>query len=191
MITLYSHPQSRGIRVQKLLEVFEIPHNLEVIDFHKGEHRKPDYLKIHPYGRVPALRDGDVTLVESGAITLYLADKFAELMNTPAPGSLERALLHEWLFFFQATLEGVVTEYYRTEDREVATKKIEELLKAMASRFRGPYALGESFSVLDVVLNVELTWYKIVGLYPDRLEPYDSFLELSSKKVKWEVPTGN
>jgi len=187
-LTLYSHPHSRGIRVQKLLEVFEIPHELKTVDFHAGETRTPEYLKIHPYGRVPALLHGETTVLESGAITLYLADAFPAELKAPAPGTVERARLYEWLLFFQSTLEQVAVESFAAEDKSKSVEKIRELLSAMAGRFVGPYVLGEEFTMLDVILNVELSWYRITGIYPDGLEPYESFLNRTNHRMNWPEP---
>ncbi len=189
-LTLYSHPHSRGIRVQKLLEVFEIPHDLKTVDFHSGETRTPEYLKIHPYGRVPALVHGETTVLESGAITLYLADAFPAEIKAPTPGTLERARLYEWVLFFQSTLEQVAVESFAAEDKSKSVEKIRDLLSAMAGRFVGPYVLGEEFTMLDVVLNVELSWYRITGIYPDGLEPYESFLNRTNHRMNWPEAAG-
>lgn len=172
----YSNPQSRGIRTQVLLDYYDIPHRTEVIDFTSKQNRSEDYLKIHPYGRVPALRDGDLILVESGAITLYLADKYADKMGTPAPNTPQRARLYEWLFFFQSTLEPVATESFASEDKSEARDKVKTLLQAMRSRYQGPYALGGQLTLLDLIIACELHWYKLIGLYPEGLDIYDRHL---------------
>ena len=187
-LILYSHPQSRGIRVQKLLEVFEIPHELRTVDLQGGGARTPDYLKIHPYARVPALVHGETTVVESGAITLYLADIFPSELKTPKTGTSDRARLYEWLLFFQSTLEQVAVASFAAEDKAESIEKIRELLSAMAGRFSGPYVLGEDFTLLDVILNVELGWYRLSGIYPDGLEPYESFLNRTNHRMNWAEP---
>ena len=73
---LYYAPQTRATRPRWLLEELEVPYELIRISLAQGEQKKPEYLKIHPHGLVPALVDGGVTLFESSAICLYLADKF-------------------------------------------------------------------------------------------------------------------
>lgn len=182
----YTNPRSRGIRTERLLKVFEIPHETVHIDFQNGDHRTEEYLKIHPYGKVPALKHGNVTIVESGAIILYLADLFQEKMHTPAPETPERARLYEWLMFLQSTLEQAAVEGLSQEDKTPAREKIRELLTAMSGRFTGPYVLGDHFSVLDVILHTDLAWYRQVGLYPEGLEPYDSFMERTNERMGWE-----
>lgn len=172
----YSNPQSRGMRTQVLLDYYNLPHRTEVIDFQSGQTRSEEYLKVHPYGRVPALQDGDQTLIESGAITLYLADKYPEKFGTPAVGTPERARVYEWMFFLQATLEPVATEFFTSDDKSKPIAKLKELLLAMESRYKGKYILGDKVTFLDVVLACELWWYKLIGLYPEGLVLYDRHL---------------
>ena len=72
---LYYTPRTRSSRPRWMLEELEIPYELVRVDLSAGEHRKPEYLAINPYGAVPALVDGEVKLFESAAICAYLADK--------------------------------------------------------------------------------------------------------------------
>jgi glutathione S-transferase len=186
----YTNPQSRGMRTQVLLDYYDIPHRCEVIDFKSGQCQSESYLAIHPYGRVPALRDGDLTIIESGAIMLYLADKFAEQMGTPAPGTMERARLYEWILFLQTTLEPVAIASFSSEDKTEPLAKVKTLLSAMESRYVGPYALGKSFTLLDLIIACELNWYKMLGLYPEGLGLYDKHLaEVTPKLAKTFAPT--
>ena len=76
MLKLYHSPQSRSMRPRWLLEEIGAPYELVRVDLGKQEHKTPQYLQIHPHGPVPALVDGDLTLIESAAICAYLADKF-------------------------------------------------------------------------------------------------------------------
>lgn len=185
----YSNPQSRGIRTQVLLDYYDLPHRTEVISFQSGQNRNGEYLAIHPYGRVPALVDGDLTVVESGAITLYLADKYAEKMNTPRVNTPERARMYEWLLFIQSTLEQVAIESFAQEDKSASRAKVKELLQAMVSRYSGPHLLGEQFSFMDLVLACELTWYKLLGLYPEGLDLYDKHLSEVGPKLGKTFPS--
>lgn len=173
----YSDPMSRGMRTQALLEYYDIPHESVLVELRKGGHKEPGYDKIHPYRRVPALQDGDFTLVESGAITLYLADKFADKMNTPAVGTPERGRFYEWMFFLQTTLEAEAMKGFNPDTKEEGKTNIRALLQSMASHFKGPFVLGDRQTVIDVVLRTELSWYQMMGLFPEGLEPYDSFMK--------------
>ena len=73
---LYYHPNSPNcVDVLATVNQLGIALDLEVVDLMKGAQRKPEYLKINPNGRVPALVDGDFTLSESNAIMQYIASK--------------------------------------------------------------------------------------------------------------------
>lgn len=184
-IVHYCDPQSRAMRSQRVLEVFEIPHRTELMQLRQGDAKKPGYEKIHPLRRVPALQHGDVTIIESGAICLYLADLFPEKMKTPRPGTPERARLYEWMFFLQTTLEPVVMGTFENPDKKPeAAAKVRELLEAMVGKFKGPYVLGEEFTVADVILHTELDWYRMMGFFPQGLEPYETFMNTMEKHVK-------
>jgi glutathione S-transferase len=76
---LYYARQTRASRARWMLEEIGEPYELVRLDLSKGEHKRPEYLKIHPHGAVPALVDGETSMFESAAICAYLADKL------PAP----------------------------------------------------------------------------------------------------------
>ena len=75
MIKLYGIRQSRAMRSLWALEELGVPYENVPINF-ATDAKKPEYLKINPNGRIPALVDGDVALFESMAINLYLAKKY-------------------------------------------------------------------------------------------------------------------
>jgi glutathione S-transferase len=180
----YFHPMSRGMRTQRLLETFQIPHQAVIIDYTKGEHRSEDYLKINPLGRVPALRHDDLIITESGAITLYLADLFPDEMQAPRPGTPERARLYEWVLFFQTTMEQVVLPVYAGGDKEAIKENIKSQLQAVESKIIGPYVMGDTFTIFDVILYVELSWYHLMEIWPSEgLEKYEEFAKLVGPKV--------
>lgn len=179
----YQDPQSRAVRTQTLLNFYDIPHKNVLIDIRKGDNKKDDYLKIHPHGRVPAIAYNGQVILESGAITLFLGDLYADNMNTPKVGTPERALLYEWLFFFHASLEQQAMAGFNPETKEKAASEVRRLLEGMGSRLKGPHVLGEQFSLLDVIVYTELAWYKAIGLYPEGLEPFDTFMKSHQERM--------
>jgi glutathione S-transferase len=91
-IKLYSWPMSSGTRVAWALEELSVPYELITLDGQKGEHRTPQYLAINPQGKVPALVDDDLNFFDSGAILLYLGDKYGiEKKLWPAGSGQARA----------------------------------------------------------------------------------------------------
>ena len=65
-------------RVMLTLEVKKLPYESKLLEFSKGEHKAPGYLKLNPRGKVPTLKDGDFVVYESLAIIAYLDRKFPE-----------------------------------------------------------------------------------------------------------------
>ncbi len=80
MIDLYTWTTPNGRKVSILLEELGIEYRAHAIDITKGEQHAPDFLKIAPNNRIPAIvdQDNDMQLMESGAIMLYLADKYGK-----------------------------------------------------------------------------------------------------------------
>ena len=87
---IYYAPNTRAVRIVWLFEELGLPYDLERFKLGDAAMRAPDYLKVHPMGRVPALKDGDVTVFESGAIVQYVLRStvtVASFRTSPLPTS--------------------------------------------------------------------------------------------------------
>jgi glutathione S-transferase len=92
---LYHFPSPNPQKVTFALKELGIDCEIVPLDLAKGEQRQPDFLALNPFGRVPVLTDGDLTITESHAILAYLGEKTGRLW----PGSAgERAEALQWLF---------------------------------------------------------------------------------------------
>ena len=82
MIDLYSWTTPNGRKASIMLEETGLPYTVHAVDIGKDEQVKPDFLKISPNNRIPAIVDGDngLALFESGAILMYLAEKTGKLL---------------------------------------------------------------------------------------------------------------
>ena len=99
MIHLYTTSTPNGHKISCMLEAIEMPYEVHSINLGEGDQRKPDFLKISPNGRIPAIVDTDndnLSIFESGAIMLYLAEKSGKLIPEDIHG---RAKVVEWLMF--------------------------------------------------------------------------------------------
>jgi len=99
MIHLYTASTPNGHKVSCLLEALEMPYEAHAINLAEGDQFKSDFLKISPNGRIPAIVDtdnDDLSIFESGAIMLYLAEKAGKLIPSDVKG---RAKVVEWLMF--------------------------------------------------------------------------------------------
>ena len=98
MIDLYTWTTPNGRKASILLEELGLPYEAHAIDISKDEQFAPDFLKIAPNNRIPAIKERDTgfTLMESGAIMIYLAEKTGKLLPTEAQ---KRARVIEWLMW--------------------------------------------------------------------------------------------
>lgn len=103
MIDLYSWPTPNGLKISIFLAEAAIEHRVVPVSIRKGQQFEPDFLAISPNNRIPAIIDhaptggGDpISVFESGAILLYLADKTGRFI---APGVRGRTQTLEWLFW--------------------------------------------------------------------------------------------
>lgn len=102
MIALYTWPTPNGHKVHIMLEECGLPYNVHAIDIGAGDQFKPDFLKISPNNKMPAMVDPDgpdgkpISIFESGAILMYLAEKCERFMPT-APR--EKYQVIQWLMF--------------------------------------------------------------------------------------------
>ena len=98
MIDLYTWTTPNGRKVSILLEELGVPYTAHPIDITKDDQFAPDFLKISPNNKIPAIKDHDngLCLMESGAIMWYLADKYGKFLPSDAIG---RAKVHEWLMW--------------------------------------------------------------------------------------------
>lgn len=161
MLKLYGGPRSRASIVQWYLEELGVPYDYVLLDMQAGEHRQPDYLAINPMGKVPAIVDGDFQLWESGAILLYLAQKYGNLN-----GLKEQATVAQWILFANATLgPGIFVETSREREMPKLFPPLEQCLQNQ------PFLLGDEFSVVDVAVGAYLSYIPIMlqldlGEYP-------------------------
>lgn len=153
MLKLYGGARSRASIVQWYLEELEIPYEFVLLNMQVGEHRQPEYLKINPVGKVPAIVDGDFKLWESGAILLYLADKYGKTPLSPE----KRAELSQWVLFANATLgPGIFVEANREQEMPRLLTTLNEIFQQQ------PFLLGEEFSVADVAVGSILSYIPLL-----------------------------
>ncbi|MEO4046628.1 glutathione S-transferase N-terminal domain-containing protein [Pseudomonas sp. CAU 1711] len=96
MIDLYTAATPNGHKVSIALEELGLPYRLHALSFDKKEQKSPEFLRISPNGRIPAIVDEGFAVFESGAILLYLAEKTGRLLPADAKG---RSLAIQWLMF--------------------------------------------------------------------------------------------
>jgi glutathione S-transferase len=183
MLKLFYTPKTSAFRCRWLLEELGEPYALTRVDFARREHKQPEYLKIHPLGSVPALQDGELTLIESAAIVLHLADRDPQRRFAPPVGSPERGAYYQWVLFAMTNMYEVVHGPYlrffmRGEAGTEAERGALARLLALTDEAltRHPFLLGEQFTAADVVVGGLLVWADAAGLLHGRA-PQTAYLE--------------
>ncbi len=153
MIKLYGGARSRAAIVRWYLEELGIPYEFVLLDMSVGEHHQPEFLKINPFGKVPAIVDGDFALFESGAILLYLNRKYSQTQL-----SIEQeAIYTQWTLFANATIgPGIFVEASRERELPKLMTPLNEILS------KQPYLLGTEFSVVDVAVGSILAYIPLM-----------------------------
>lgn len=194
MLKLYHAAGTRADRIKALLQELGVDWELVSLDLAKGENRTPEYLAIHPHGWVPALRDGDVTLFETAAICLYLADRDPANRLAPEPSSPDRAAYYQWVIYAVATLEPALADIYlqiikpegERDEAILASGRVRFAASAevLTRALQTPYLLASSFSAADVLIGHMLIWADAMGLlegwetlqaYADRIRARPAF----------------
>ncbi len=165
MIDLYYWPTPNGHKITMFLEETNTPYNIKLINIGKGEQFAPDFLKIAPNNRMPAIVDhqpldgkDSISMFESGAILLYFAEKLKKLLPQDIRGRTETL---QWLFWQMSGLGPMLGQnhhfsYYATEkvpyaiDRYVReTGRLYGVLdKQLQSR---EFVVGE-YSIADIAM---------------------------------------
>src|SRR5919106_994499 len=107
-LVFYTNPISRGRIVRWMLEEVGQPYRTELLEYGTTI-KAPEYLRINPMGKVPALRHGDTVVTEAAAICFYLADAFPDAGLAPAPRDRLRGPYYRWMFFAAGPLEAATT----------------------------------------------------------------------------------
>jgi GST-like protein len=164
MIDLYYWTTPNGHKITMFLEEAGLPYRVMPVDIGKGEQFKPDFLSVSPNNRIPAIVDtkpgkGEkpISLFESGAILLYLAEKTGKFVPTDLAG---RAEVLQWLFWQMGGLGPMAGQnhHFRNYSNEKIDYAIERytketnrlygvLNKRLADR---PFVAGDGYSIADM-----------------------------------------
>lgn len=144
---------------------------LEKVDLKAKKYGKErDYTKVNPKGYVPTLQfeDGAV-LTEGPAIVQWIADQVPEKRLAPAPGTMERYHLVEWLNFistelhkqFSPLFNPATSDEHKARLRDLLARRFDYVQKELGDK---PYLMGESFTVADAYLFTVAGWSKWVDI---------------------------
>jgi glutathione S-transferase/3-isopropylmalate dehydratase len=166
MLTVFG--EGRGFRVVWLLEEMGLPYQLRDVDLLAGVENDPEFLNINPAGFIPAIRDGDVTMVESIAIMEYLLARFGPTTLAPAPQDAAFPAYLQFLHLGEAGLAA--SAYFVSGARNIAPEgerdnwSARQAMEVFTSRLglvtrqleRAPYLAGEAFTAADISVGYAL-----------------------------------
>lgn len=159
---IYYAPNTRAVRIVWLCEELGIPYELERFRLGDKAMRSPDYLGVHPLGRVPTIDDGDNRIFESGAIVQYILEKYGDGRMKPDIGSADFPAYLQWLHFAEGMLmpqvniivvETILLPKERRNQVNVdrAAKLLSRMLVAVEQRLEGREFLAGGFTGADIM----------------------------------------
>jgi GST-like protein len=167
MIDFYTWATPNGWKVSVTLEELGLPYTVHPIDLGKGEQKRPEFLKINPNGRIPAIVDreeGDFAVFESGAILLYLAEKTGRLLPTDRKG---RSRVIQWLMFQMGgigPMQGQAAVFFRYFPEKIQPaidryqNEARRLYTVLDTRLAESEYLAGDYSIADIA---SWTWVRI------------------------------
>lgn len=160
MIDFYTAETPNGRKVHIMLEELGMKYELHPIDLSLNQQKNPEFLKINPNGRIPAIVDRDGALghplpvFESGAVLIYLAEKSSHFLGTD---ETEKAQVMSWLMFQMSGIGPNLGNYYyaKQNDIPVMLSRFEleslRLLGVMETRLNQvSYLAGNFYSIADI-----------------------------------------
>ena len=173
MITVWG--EGRGFRVVWLLEEMGLPYRLRDVDLLAGVENDTEFLAINPAGFIPAIQDGDVTMVESIAIMEYLVARYGPTPLAPGPHDPAFPAYQQFLHLGEAGLAASM--YFVNGARNIAPEaernnwSARQALNVFETRLglvtrqlaRSPYLAGDTFTAADISVTYALEFGQRVG----------------------------
>ncbi|MCS3434166.1 glutathione S-transferase family protein [Klebsiella sp. BIGb0407] len=160
MIDLYTDSSPNGFKVTIALEELGLPYRLHHVRIDRGEHRLHEFLTLNPHGRIPVIVDHEtgITLFESAAILLYLAEKSSQLLPAEPIAHWETI---KWLQFHSSSVgpiigQRVYFELFAEKKNQVAIERYRQLTNGAFAVLDNHLAdgrlwlAGKDYSIADI-----------------------------------------
>jgi GST-like protein len=160
MLKFYYNSSPNPTKVALLLEEAGLPYEAVPVDTRKGDQHRPEFLAINPNGKVPVIVDDGVTVFDSNAILLYLAEKTGRFLPPDTPGA--RGELLSWLMFVATGIgpysgQAVHFRHFAPEPQEYANGRYQFearrhwgiVDRRLADR---RYMLGDTYTIVDMAV---------------------------------------
>jgi GST-like protein len=206
MIDLYTWSTPNGRKVSIMLEECGLPYRVHPINIGKGEQHTPEFLAINPNNRIPAIVDADgpdgkpLTLFESGAILIYLAEKTGKLIPKDV---CVRLICLQWLMFQMGgvgPMFGQAHHFIRNQKEQVPygikryTDETRRLYGVLNKRLgEAPYLAGDAYTIADIATYpwvARFEWHKVdLADFPQVKRWFDTIGKRPAVPKGMSVPT--
>ena len=202
MIDLYFWTTDNGYKARQGMEESGLPHRLKPVNIRNREQFDPEFLKISPGHKIPALVDDDgpghnrISLCESGAILKYLAEKSGNGLYPTDP--LKRLKVDQWLFYGSATFTTLAQQFGHfvvrwdqdvPKAKEWYTGVLKDMLATLDKQLADNEYVAGDYSVADISMypDVHLHGVKDIGLgpYPNVKRWHDAIEKRPAVQRAW------
>jgi GST-like protein len=206
MIDLYTWSTPNGRKVSIMLEECGLPYQVHPVNIGKGEQHTPEFLAINPNNRIPAIVDSEgpdgkpITLFESGAILIYLAEKMDRFLPHDAR---KRIITLQWLMFQMGgvgPMFGQAHHFIRNQKEQVPygikrySDETRRLYGVMDKRLgEAPYLAGDEYTIADIATYpwvARFEWHKVdLNDFPNVKRWFDTIGKRPAVPKGMAVPT--
>lgn len=186
MIDLYTASTPNGWKASITLEELGMPYEVHPINLTENEQKRPDFLKLNPNGRIPAIVDreeDDHVVFESGAIMIYLAEKAGKLLPTERRG---RSRVIQWVMFQMGgigPMMGQANVFYRYFPEKIQPaidryqNEVKRLFRVLDSHLLTHEYLAGDYSIADIANWSWVRTHKWSGVEIDDLQNLQRWLD--------------
>ncbi|MEP2101647.1 MAG: glutathione S-transferase [Parasphingorhabdus sp.] len=168
-IKLFRNPKSgHSHRAELMLALLDIPYETIDLDMTNGAHKAPEYLKISPFGQVPAIDDNGVTLSDSNGIIAYLGERYGDTDEWIGKDPIEKGQVQRWLsvaageIFAGPCCARLVTVFGAPFDHAACIAKSHALFEVMEKHLG-----GKSFLVAERLTLADVAGYSYIAHAPE------------------------
>ena len=198
MIDLYTWTTPNGRKVSILLEELGVPYTAHPTNVLPGNPKPPDFLAMAPNGKIPVLVDEDITMTETGAILIYLAEKFGGFVSTEPKA---RAKTIEWVMWQMSALGPMQGQAFQhtvahpgvapaAEDWILA--EVNRLYQVLNTRLEGRDYIADEYSIADIACwpwVARREWARIdLKDFPNVYDWYLRIAERDAVRKGYDVP---
>lgn len=198
MLIIHHAKHARSTRVVWLAEELGVPYEIRHKPFDPAVLKADDFLAVSPFGKVPAIEDGGVRMVESGAICQYLAERYGKGAFVRKLGDADYPAYLQWIHAGEATITPPLVAIAAHTMMRPPEKRIAAVASEAAETFREQmkafdrtlgetgYLLGSDFTVADVMVGYALHVANLLGLVADAPDDVAKYWKRLSERPAYQ-----